>query len=95
MTAAVVLLRQRRAIEALLAAGAVAPGAARVPAELGIPEGRPFRRLVARGVVRRLPDGRCHLDPADLARRLRRLRRIRLVVIALLLLVLGVAVSLT
>ncbi len=90
--AAVIIIQQRRAIRRYEEAGARSPETARRPDELGCRESWAFRRLVTRGVLRELPDGRLHLDADGVRRYEERLRFARGVVV--LLLVAGLALAL-
>ncbi len=73
--AAVILIRQNRCIRRYQEAGAVRPGAARAPADVGVPQDRALRRLVACGVLVDAGDGRLYLDQPAAVEFLRARRR--------------------
>ena len=87
MSAAVVILVQKRIIRRLEDAGAWSTETARTLPELGCRNNWLLRRLVVRGAIREVGDGRFHLDRAGLLRYRRRLTVLR--VIALVVLVVG------
>jgi hypothetical protein len=86
--AVVILMRERRIVEAFERAGATSPALARSAADVGVdPNGNDWRRLTERAVVRPAGDGRFYLD-RDVWLAVGRSRR-RMVAIIIIVVVLG------
>lgn len=92
MTAAVVMIRQNRIIEAYRDVGATTPAAAVDPATLDVRKSLPFRALVRRGVLRESEAGRYYLVEREVP--LLRARRRMVLGIFMMLGAVGVALAL-
>jgi uncharacterized protein YcgI (DUF1989 family) len=91
--AAVVLMKERRLVEAFVAAGATSPQRARAVEALGVdPDGLALRRLRDRAVIREVPPGRFYLDLESWQALRRKRRRTLLLLLVVLVIVLIVGV---
>ena len=88
--AVVILMRERRIVEAFERAGATSPALARTADDVGVdPQGNDWRRLTEREVVRSAGDGRFYLDRdvwLAVGRSRRRMVAVLMVVVVVLLL---------
>lgn len=89
--AAVILMKERRVIEAFVAAGATTPAGARTLDELGVHEGFPLARLRDRAVVRPAAPDRFFVD-LEVWRAVRRTRR-RLIAVIIAVVLMALAGS--
>lgn len=87
--AAVILLKRSKYLRAFRDANATSPATAKTLAQIGVSDSFLFRRLVSRGVLVALPDGRYYLSEPDVQASNTRLWTIKFVVIAIGLLILA------
>lgn len=94
--ATVVIAKRNELVNRFLIAGALSPGSARSPQELGVDMGQAWYSLERRGVIREAEQGRYYLEAAAWAtERTRRQRAlVVLLVVALAVLAVGVLLAL-